>query len=201
MKNNSELSIAEAVEAILERIGEDPNRDGLRATPVRVERMTRELCSGYSKDLDQIVNGAIFESSGDGMVLVDDVSFYSLCEHHMLPFFGRVSVAYLPDRKVIGLSKIPRIVEMFSRRLQLQERLTFQILDALNSVISPKGAVVRIEGRHLCAAMRGVRKEQSRMITIESSGLFRSDAQLTSLFLAQVQNRANPDSSGNAWFE
>lgn len=162
MADDSVPTIARSVEAILKQIGEDPDREGLCATPARVERMMRELCEGYTKDLAEIVNGAIFESSGDGMVIVDDVSFYSLCEHHLLPFFGRVSVAYIPDGRVIGLSKIPRIVEMYSRRLQLQERLTFQILEALDSVVSPKGAIVRLEGRHLCAAMRGVRKEQSK---------------------------------------
>lgn len=201
MNDGCENTIAQSVEAILKQIGEDPNRDGLRATPIRVERMMQELCRGYTKDLNQIVNGAIFESSGDGMVLVENISFYSLCEHHLLPFFGRVSVAYVPDQKVIGLSKIPRIVEMFARRLQLQERLTFQILDALNSVISPKGAIVRLEGRHLCAVMRGVRKEQSRMITMESSGVFRTDTQLTSVFLSQVQSRSYSNPSESTWFE
>lgn len=185
-------TIAQSVESILARIGEDPKRDGLRGTPARVERMMAELCKGYSQALGEVVNGAIFESAGDGMVVVDDISFYSLCEHHMLPFFGRASIAYIPDGKVIGLSKIPRIVEMFARRLQLQERLAFQILDALNSVIRPKGAIVRLEGRHLCAAMRGVRKERARMITIESSGVFREDVRLTSVFLAQIQSQPEP---------
>ena len=193
MLDDSTPTIARSVEAILKQIGEDPNREGLCATPARVERMMHELCKGYTKDLEKIVNGAIFESSGDGMVVVDDVSFYSLYEHHLLPFFGRVSVAYIPDGRVIGLSKIPRIVEMYSRRLQLQERLTFQILEALDSVVSPKGAIVRLEGRHLCAAMRGVRKEQSKMITIESSGVFRDDARLKAVFLAQLQLRTDPD--------
>lgn len=201
MADDSVPTIARSVEAILKQIGEDPDREGLCATPARVERMMRELCEGYTKDLEEIVNGAIFESSGDGMVIVDDVSFYSLCEHHLLPFFGRVSVAYIPDGRVIGLSKIPRIVEMYSRRLQLQERLTFQILEALDSVVSPKGAIVRLEGRHLCAAMRGVRKEQSKMITIESSGVFRDDARLKSVFLAQLQLRTNPDLFMDGWFE
>lgn len=179
--------IAQSVEAILTQIGEDPDREGLRATPVRVERMMGELCRGYGQDLATIVNGAIFAAEGDGIVFVDDISFYSLCEHHLLPFFGRVSVAYLPNEKVIGLSKIPRIVEMYSRRLQLQERLTHQILDALGSVIAPKGVIVRMEGHHLCSVMRGVRKEKARMVTMEAAGVFREDPKLVSLFLTHLQ--------------
>lgn len=193
--------IAQSVETILTQIGEDPNREGLRATPIRVERMMGELCRGYHQDLTTVVNGAVFKAEGDGIVFVDDISFYSLCEHHLLPFFGRVSVAYLPDEKVIGLSKIPRIVEMFSRRLQLQERLTHQILDALVSVIAPKGAVVRMEGRHLCSVMRGVRKEKARIVTMEAAGVFKDDPTRMSLFLAHLQTSDHSTIQGSGWLQ
>lgn len=187
--------VERAVETILTSLGEDPKREGLVDTPARVARMLKEICAGYDQNLKTIVNGAIFESDGTGMVLVEDISFYSLCEHHLLPFFGRVQVAYIPDGKVIGLSKIPRIVEMFARRLQMQERLTKQILDALTTAIAPKGAIVRIEGKHLCAVMRGVKKENSRMVTMEANGVFTSDPALQSLFLKQIhpEQRSNPD--------
>jgi GTP cyclohydrolase IA len=139
-------------------LGEDPGREGLDRTPERVARMYVELLAGYQVDLENLVNSAVFESSYSDMVLVKDIEFYSLCEHHLLPFFGKVHVAYLPAGKIIGLSKVPRVVEMFARRLQVQERMTGQIADTIQEILQPRGVAVRVEGAHMCSMMRGVKK-------------------------------------------
>ncbi len=157
---------------LLKEVGEDPYRDGLRGTPERVERALRFLTSGYGQDLGEVVNGAIFTEPYDEMVLVKDIELYSLCEHHLLPFFGKCHVAYIPQGKIIGLSKIPRLVEVFARRLQVQERLTCEIADALVEVLQPRGVAVVIEAFHLCMMMRGVEKQQSRAVTSAMRGAF-----------------------------
>ncbi len=158
---------------LLKEMGEDPHREGLRATPERVERALRFLTSGYRQDVREVLNGAIFTQPYDEMVLVKDIELYSLCEHHLLPFFGKCHVAYIPNGKIVGLSKIPRLVEVFARRLQVQERLTCQIADALMEVLQPQGVAVVIEAFHLCMMMRGVEKQQSRAVTSAMLGAFR----------------------------
>jgi len=183
-----EGTIQQAVTAILHQIGEDPTREGLLKTPERVARMLMELTSGYETDPIQLINGALFDVDYSEMVLVKDIEFYSLCEHHLLPFFGRVHVAYIPDGKVIGLSKIPRMVEMFARRLQVQERMTSQIADLLEEVLHPQGVGVVVEAAHLCAMMRGVKKSQATMVTRALRGVLRKDEGLRSEFLAQVNS-------------
>ncbi|HOG22091.1 MAG TPA: GTP cyclohydrolase I FolE [Flexilinea sp.] len=183
-------TIRDAIEIILTQLGENPEREGLKATPIRVEKMYRETCSGYQQNLKEIVNGAVFHEKSNGMVLVKDIEFYSLCEHHMLPFFGMVHVAYLPDEKIIGLSKIPRIVDMYARRLQVQERLTTQIMEAIEEILQPKGCGVLIEASHLCAMMRGVKKDQAKLITTNFSGLFLKDESIRSDFFNQVNQES-----------
>ncbi|HPB39633.1 MAG TPA: GTP cyclohydrolase I FolE [Flexilinea sp.] len=183
-------TIRDAIEIILTQLGENPEREGLKATPIRVEKMYRETCSGYQQNLKEIVNGAVFHEKSNGMVLVKDIEFYSLCEHHMLPFFGMVHVAYLPDEKIIGLSKIPRIVDMYARRLQVQERLTTQIMEAIEEILQPKGCGVLIEASHLCAMMRGVKKDQAKLITTNFSGLFLKDESIRSDFVNQVNQES-----------
>ena len=158
---------------MLERLGEDPNREGLVQTPMRAEKALRFLTSGYTTDLDSIVNNALFEVKSDGMVIVKDIEFFSLCEHHMLPFYGKAHVAYLPTGKVIGLSKIPRIVDMFARRLQVQERMTEEIATVINDVLKPRGVGVIIEAKHFCMMMRGVEKQHSGTVTSSMLGAFR----------------------------
>ncbi|GIW12173.1 MAG: GTP cyclohydrolase 1 [Dehalococcoidia bacterium] len=180
-------TIERAVAAILTAIGEDPTRDGLAKTPERVARMFAELTAGYHIDPAALINGAVFDVSYDEMVLVRDIDFYSLCEHHLLPFYGVAHVAYIPQGKVIGLSKIPRIVEMFSRRLQVQERLTVQIADFLNEAIQPQGVAVAIEAIHLCAVMRGIKKPNARMVTSALRGLFKTSAAARSEFMGFVR--------------
>jgi len=157
-ENFDQNSIQSAISKVLEAVGENPNREGLKNTPMRVARMFAELLAGYSTDPVALVNGAVFEVSYDEMVIVRDIEFYSMCEHHLLPFMGRVHVAYIPSGKVIGLSKIPRIVDMYARRLQVQERMTRQIADFIMDVLKPKGVAVVVEGLHLCTMMRGVKK-------------------------------------------
>ncbi len=179
-------SIQQAVHQILLEIGEDPSRDGLLSTPDRVARMYKELTSGYQTDPDQLINGALFDVEYAEMVLVRDIEFYSLCEHHLLPFFGKAQVAYIPDKKVIGLSKIPRIVEMFARRLQVQERMTTQIADLLEEKLHPQGIAVVVEGAHMCAMMRGVKKSEAMMTTSTMRGLFKTDQELRREFYAQL---------------
>ncbi|RPI85198.1 MAG: GTP cyclohydrolase I FolE [Chloroflexi bacterium] len=175
--------IEKLVRELLTAVGEDPNRAGLARTPERVARMVDELLSGYDTDLDELVNDAIFDSDYDETVLVRDITFYSLCEHHLLPFFGRATVAYVPDGKIIGLSKIPRIVEMYARRLQLQERMTEQIADTLEGVLKPKGIAVLLDGNHMCSIMRGVKQTQSRMETSVFRGVLKDDEKLRREFL------------------
>jgi GTP cyclohydrolase I len=164
-----------SVETILDAIGEDPTREGLARTPSRVARMYNELTAGYHVDPDQLINDAIFDVSYDQMVVVKDIDYYSLCEHHMLPFLGQAHVAYIPNGRVIGLSKIPRIVEMFARRLQVQERMTQQIAEFLMDVLHPRGVAVVAEGLHMCAAMRGVKKANARMTTSAMLGTFQEN--------------------------
>lgn len=167
--------IAEAVQVILDTLGDRVDAQGTRETPARVARMYDELLSGYSVDVESILNNALFDVEYDEMVVVRDIDFYSLCEHHLLPFYGRAHVGYLPDKKVIGLSKIPRIVEMFARRLQVQERMTQEIAQTLDDAVTARGVGVVIEARHLCAAMRGVRKPNAIMTTSAVRGLFKSN--------------------------
>lgn len=178
--------IERGVVDILLEIGEDPGREGLQGTPGRVARAYAELTAGYRIDPVRLINDAIFTVDYDEMVVVRDIDFYSLCEHHMLPFYGRAHVAYIPQGKVIGLSKIPRIVEMFARRLQVQERMTVQIADFIEQVIGPGGVGVVAEGIHMCAVMRGVRKENARMVTSAMRGSFREDEKTRSEFLGFI---------------
>ena len=181
--------LQDAVEVLLTEIGEDPTREGLARTPERVARALRFLTSGYDVDLDSIVNDALFTVDYSEMVIVRDIDIYSLCEHHMLPFYGKCHVAYLPREKVLGLSKIPRIVEMFSRRLQVQERLTNQIAETLSDVLNPIGVGVVVEASHLCMLMRGVQKQNSFAITSAMLGGFRSDARTRMEFLQLLHQR------------
>ena len=175
--------IAEAVHVLLSELGEDPAREGLVRTPDRVAKAMRFLTSGYDRDVDSVVNDALFTVDYSEMVIVKDIDFYSLCEHHLLPFFGRCHVAYVPDGKVIGLSKLPRLVEVFSRRLQVQERLTSQIAETIAAKASPLGVAVVVEATHLCMAMRGVEKQNSRALTSAMHGVFRTDARTRMEFL------------------
>jgi GTP cyclohydrolase I len=175
-----------SVQTILEAIGEDPGREGLLRTPARVARMYEELTAGYHVDPVRLINDAIFDVSYDQMVVVKDIDFYSMCEHHMLPFVGQAHVAYIPDGKVIGLSKIPRIVEMFARRLQVQERMTQQIAEFLNETLHPGGVAVVAEGLHMCAAMRGVKKANARMTTSAMLGAFREDQATRDEFFGHI---------------
>lgn len=180
--------IANAVYDILTLVGEDPERDGLRRTPERIARMYDELLAGYEADPKELINDALFDVEYDEMIVVKNIEFFSMCEHHMLPFMGRAHVAYLPSDKVVGLSKIPRIVEMFARRLQVQERMTQQIADLLNDSLHPQGVAVVVEASHLCAMMRGVKKEQASMVTSAMLGRFKSDARTRNEFM-QLLNR------------
>lgn len=179
----------DVVKALLAALGEDPTRDGLKETPRRVAKSLNFLTSGYRTDLDELVNNALFDVEYSEMVIVRDIDFYSLCEHHLLPFFGKCHVAYLPSKKVIGLSKLPRIVDMFARRLQVQERLTEQIADAITSKINPTGVAVVIEATHLCMAMRGVEKQNSTTVTSAMRGTFREDARTRHEFLELIRHR------------
>lgn len=171
---------------LLDAVGEDPNREGLKNTPDRVARMYTELLSGYNTNPETIINGALFHINYDEMVLVRDIEFYSLCEHHMLPFLGRAHVAYLPAGKVIGLSKIPRIVDMYARRLQVQERMTRQIADLIQNTLEPQGVAVVVEGMHLCSMMRGVKKHDARMTTSAMHGAFRANLATRQEFLNNI---------------
>ena len=186
MRFESNEQIEEAVRSILGNIGEDPDREGLLNTPSRVAKMYAELTAGYRVDPEALINDAVFSVDYDEMVMVKDIDFYSLCEHHMLPFMGRVHVAYIPKGKVIGLSKIPRIVEMFARRLQVQERMTVQIADFIDDALKPMGVAVVAEGVHMCSVMRGVKKANAKMITSAMRGVFRSDPKTRAEFMGHV---------------
>lgn len=177
---------------LIKALGEDPEREGLKNTPYRVSRMFTELLSGYATDPQQVINGALFNITYDEMVLVRDIEFYSLCEHHMLPFLGRAHVAYLPAGKVIGLSKIPRIVDMYARRLQVQERMTRQIADFLQKTLQPQGVAVVVEAVHLCSMMRGVKKHDARMTTSAMHGAFRANLATRQEFLDNISRGAKP---------
>jgi len=181
-----------AVTGILKAIGENPEREGLLKTPERVAKAYDELLSGYRTDPIDLLNEAIFDVSYDEMVIVRDIEFYSMCEHHMLPFLGRAHVAYLPKGKVIGLSKIPRIVDMFAKRLQVQERMTRQIADLVDELLHPKGVAVVVEGLHLCSVMRGVKKHDARMTTSSMSGAFRKNLPTRQEFLDNISRGAKP---------
>lgn len=179
--------IEDAVRNILEAIHENPEREGLLKTPGRVARMYAELTAGYRVDPAALINDAVFSVDYDEMVLVRDIDFYSLCEHHMLPFMGRVHVAYIPNGKVLGLSKIPRVVETYARRLQVQERMTVQIADFIDNALHPQGVAVVAEGVHMCAVMRGVKKANARMTTSAMRGVFRSDSKTRAEFMSHLQ--------------
>lgn len=189
-ENFDQESIQAAIFKVLVAIGEDPNREGLKNSPLRVARMYAELLSGYRTNPVTLVNGAVFEVSYDEMVIVRDIEFYSLCEHHLLPFMGRVHVAYIPNGKVIGLSKIPRIVDMFARRLQVQERMTRQIADFIRDALKPQGVAVVVEALHLCTMMRGVRKHDARMTTSAMHGAFRANLATRQEFLDNISRGA-----------
>ena len=186
MTDNNKNKIESLVGELLTQIGEDPNREGLLKTPSRVAKSWDFLSSGYRQDINSIINDAIFYEDYDEMVTIRDIDFFSLCEHHLLPFFGKAHVAYIPNGKVVGLSKIPRIVEMFGRRLQLQERMTQNIAETLNDVLEPKGVAVVLEAKHMCMQMRGVEKQTTRMITSSMLGHFREDSRSRSEFLSLV---------------
>jgi GTP cyclohydrolase I len=183
--------IPEAVRTLLVELGEDPDRQGLAGTPDRVRRMYAELTEGYHTDPDALFNGAAFEVDYDEMVVVRDIEFYSLCEHHLLPFFGKAHVGYLPRGRIIGLSKIPRIVDMYAHRLQVQERLTQQVAGFLMEQLKPKGVACVIEATHLCTVMRGVKKQEATMVTSSMLGTFRADARTRSEFLTFIGRTAD----------
>lgn len=179
--------LAGAIRELLTALGEDPGREGLQRTPARVAEMLQEVLGGYWMDPVDLINGAIFEGEDNDLVLVRDIEFYSMCEHHLLPFYGRVHVAYIPDGRIIGLSKIPRVVELFARRLQVQERMTRQIAGFLEAVLRPQGVAVIVEAAHLCTMMRGVRKSHARMVTQALTGVFRTDPRHRSELLAHLR--------------
>lgn len=187
-KTEPECRIASHVEQMLLELGEDPSRDGLLKTPQRVAKALRDLTIGYQTDVTDVLNGALFEVEYDDMVIVKDIEFYSLCEHHMLPFFGRMHVAYIPNGKVIGLSKIPRIVDIFSKRLQVQERLTQEVAKTIMEAIQPQGVGVVASARHFCMMMRGVEKQCSDTVTSTMLGSFRKNRETRTEFLSLIQN-------------
>ncbi len=182
--------IAQLIRELLIEIGEDPDREGLRGTPERIARMYEEIFAGYRQDPEVILNNAIFHQKYDEMVVVKDIDFYSMCEHHMLPFFGVAHVAYIPRDKVIGLSKIPRIVDMYARRLQIQEKMTVQIAETLQKLLNPLGVAVVVEAIHLCSVMRGVKKPRNKMITSAMLGVFREDIRTRNEFLQIIGKRS-----------
>jgi GTP cyclohydrolase I len=187
--SSSDDPIAPLVAAMLKELGEEPGRDGLARTPERVAAAMRFLTGGYQQDPIGILNNALFDVSYDEMVIVKDIDFYSMCEHHLLPFFGRVHVAYVPNGKVVGLSKIARVVEMFGRRLQVQERLTTQVAETLNQVLEPKGVAVVAEAIHLCMMMRGVSQQNSSAVTSSIHGVFKSDSKTRAEFMELIRHQ------------
>ena len=185
-------AISNAIQQIIQAIGEDPTRDGLAKTPERVARMFEDILDGYRQDPYELLNDALFEEHYDEMIVVRDIEFYSLCEHHIIPFLGRVHIGYFPRKRVVGLSKIPRIVDMFARRLQVQERMTRQIAEFMNELLHPHGVAVMVEGLHLCATMRGVKKHDARMITSSMLGAFRTNLASREEFLSIISHGSNP---------
>jgi len=185
-------AVKKIISELLQAIGEDPSREGLKNTPDRVARMYLELLAGYRDIPAKVVNGALFEVQYDEMVIVRDIEFYSICEHHMLPFIGRAHVAYIPNGKVLGLSKIPRIVDMYARRLQVQERMTRQIADFISDLLKPQGVAVVVEAMHLCAMMRGVKKHDARMTTSAMHGAFRANLATRQEFLDNISRGSKP---------
>jgi GTP cyclohydrolase IA len=183
---DTRASLTDAVRTLLEEIGEDPSREGLTGTPERVRRMYDELTAGYHVDPDALLNGACFNVDYDEMVVVRDIEFFSLCEHHLLPFIGHAHVGYLPRGRVVGLSKIPRIVDMYAKRLQIQERLTVQVADFLMERLEPKGVACVVEATHLCTMMRGVKKQEATMVTSSMTGTFRRDARTRAEFMGLI---------------
>jgi GTP cyclohydrolase I len=179
--------LQELVREILVRLGEDPTREGLKKTPLRVEKALAYLTRGYQQDAESVLNGAVFSSDYDEMVIVKEIDFFSLCEHHLLPFYGKCHIAYLPDKRIVGLSKLPRLVDVFSRRLQVQEKLTMEIARAIEDKLKPKGVGVVMEAAHLCVMMRGVEKQNSQMVTSSMRGRFRSDARSREEFLTLIR--------------
>jgi GTP cyclohydrolase I len=184
--------IADMVKEMLTLLGEDTERQGLRSTPRRVAKSLQELTAGYGADIDRLINGALFAVEYNEMVLVKDITFYSLCEHHLLPFFGKAHVAYVPDRQVVGLSKIPKIVQVFARRLQVQEKMTSQIAQTLQEKLSPLGVGVVLEARHLCMEMRGAQSQNSPTVTSAMLGCFHRDPRTREEFLGLLRSRTNP---------
>ncbi len=191
MRPKDEETIAPLIREVLARLGEDPERDGLARTPQRVDQALKFLTSGYRTDVKKLINGAMYEVKYDEMVVVKDIEFFSMCEHHLLPFFGKMHVAYLPHDRVIGLSKIPRIVDAFARRLQIQERLTQQVAQTIQEAIDPVGVGVICEARHFCMMMRGVEKQHSGAMTSAMLGAFRDKKKTRDEFLALVNHRGN----------
>jgi GTP cyclohydrolase I len=187
--DGSDSVLARLVRDLLKEIGEDPAREGLERTPERVARALHDLTAGYRQDVEDVLNGALFTEEYDEMVVVKDIDFYSLCEHHLLPFFGKCHVAYMPSRKIVGLSKMPRLVEMFSRRLQVQERLTTQIAHTINDVLQPRGVAVVMEALHMCMLMRGVEKQNSKAVTSAMLGAFRDNAGTRAEFMELIRPR------------
>jgi GTP cyclohydrolase IA len=190
----SEASTQELLRELLLRLGEDPDRDGLLRTPERMQKSLEYLTRGYQQNPEQVLQGALFDVSYDEMVIVKDIEMFSLCEHHLLPFFGKVHVAYIPNGKVLGLSKIPRLVDIFARRLQVQERLTVQIAETIQSAIQPQGVGVVVEARHLCVMMRGVEKQHSSAVTSHMLGSFRNSDKTREEFLSLIRNGKNGNS-------
>ncbi len=182
-------TLATLTQQWLELVGEDPSREGLIKTPQRVEKAWGFMTSGYQQQLEVVANDAVFAAEGSGMVVVKDIEFYSMCEHHMLPFFGRAHIGYIPNQKILGLSKFARITDMFARRLQVQERITTQIADAIQELLEPAGVAVVLEGVHLCMAMRGVEKQQSSTTTSCMLGVFREDGRTRAEFLENISTR------------
>jgi GTP cyclohydrolase I len=177
------------IREVLKEIGENPDREGLERTPERVAKAYRYLTSGYRQDASEVLNGALFTEEYDEMVVVKDIDFYSVCEHHVLPFFGKCHIAYMPSRKIVGLSKIARLVEMYSRRLQVQERLTTQIAQTINEVLQPRGVAVVMEALHMCMLMRGVEKQNSKAVTSAMLGAFRENAETRAEFMELIKSR------------